>query len=142
MSRSLPLQNLGKKSIITQAQIDQPDSILETFPNANPGRDYEIKFTFPEFTSVCPVTSQPDFATITLSYVPDKLCVEMKSLKLYYYSFRNKGMFYESVTNRIADDLIRALKPRSLTLVADFAVRGGTAGTITVHHVSKGRRAR
>jgi 7-cyano-7-deazaguanine reductase len=138
MSRELKL--LGKKSIISDEQLAAPASILEVFPNPNPKRDYEILFTFPEFTSVCPVTGQPDFATIRLQYVPDKLCVEMKSLKLYYYSFRQKGIFYEAVTNQIADDLIEALKPRELVLVADFAVRGGTAGTVTVRHKAKGRK--
>src|SRR5437879_6024803 len=86
-------------------------AILETFSNPKPQRDYEIEFVFAEFTSVCPVTGQPDFATITVSYVPDKLCVEMKSLKLYYFSYRNKGIFYESVVNQILDDLVSATKP-------------------------------
>lgn len=137
---SLDLSQLGKKSVLTPAQLANPRSILETFPSPKPTRDFEIKFIFPEFTSICPVTSQPDFATITLAYIPDKLCVEMKSLKLYYYSFRNKGMFYEAVTNQLADDLIATLKPRHLTLIADFAVRGGTAGIITVNHSAKSRR--
>lgn len=131
---------LGKKSVLSPEQIESPATILDTFPSPRPGRDYEVRFVFPEFTSVCPVTGQPDFATITLAYVPDKLCVEMKSLKLYYYAFRNKGIFYEGVANQIADDLIAALKPRRLTVVADFAVRGGTAGTITVQH--EGKRSR
>ena len=109
----------------------EPCVILETFDNPRPGRDYEIRFVFPEFTSVCPVTGQPDFATITVTYIPDKLCVEMKSLKLYYFSFRNKGMFYEGVTNTILDDLVSKLKPKRMTVIGDFAVRGGTAGTIT-----------
>jgi 7-cyano-7-deazaguanine reductase len=135
----MPLQ-LGKKTVLTPAQLASPATILDTFPSPRPGRDYEIKFVFPEFTSVCPVTGQPDFATITLTYVPDKLCVEMKSLKLYYYAFRDKGIFYEGVANQLADDLIAALRPRSLTLVADFAVRGGTAGTVTVRH--EGKRSR
>lgn len=131
-----PLQLLGKKTLISDEQLAAPATILEVFPNPNPRRDYEILFTFPEFTSVCPVTGQPDFATLKLLYIPDKLCVEMKSLKLYYYSFRNKGIFYEAVTNQIADDLIAALQPRALTLTADFAVRGGTAGTVTVRHTA------
>lgn len=137
----LDLSQLGKRSVLTAAQLADPRSILETFPNPRPGRDYEIKFVFPEFTSICPVTSQPDFATITLTYVPDRWCVEMKSLKLYYYAFRNKGMFYEAVSNQLADDLIGVIRPRRLTLVADFAVRGGTAGIVTIHHEGKrGRR--
>ena len=110
----------------------EPSSILEKFPNPKPDRDFEVKFVFPEFTSVCPVTSQPDFATITVSYVPDQHCVEMKSLKLYFYAYRNKGIFYEGVTNQILDDLVELLKPRRMTVVGEFAVRGGTAGIITV----------
>lgn len=137
MSKSLNLSQLGKRTVLTPEQIETPSSILETFPNPRPQRDFEIKFIFPEFTSVCPVTGQPDFATITLIYTPDQKCVEMKSLKLYYYAFRSKGIFYEAVTNQIADDLIAALEPRKLTLIADFAVRGGTAGIVTVHHEGK-----
>ncbi|CAN5374996.1 hypothetical protein BH10PLA1_BH10PLA1_04000 [soil metagenome] len=129
------LSHLGQKSILTPAQIDQPATILDTFPNPRPTRDYTVKFIFPEFTSVCPVTGQPDFATITLEYVPDQRCVEMKSLKLYYLAYRNKGIFYEGVVNTIADDLITALSPRKLTVIGDFAVRGGTAGIVTVNYV-------
>lgn len=110
--------------------------MLESFANPRPGRDYQIEFTFPEFTSVCPVTGQPDFATIIIRYVPDKLCVEMKSLKLYYYTYRNKGIFYEAVVNTILDDLLDLLSPRRMTVIGQFAVRGGTAGTITAEHVS------
>lgn len=123
---------LGKKSILSPGQLANPRTILDTFPNPRPARDYEIKFIFPEFTSLCPVTGQPDFATITIAYVPDRLCVEMKSLKLYFFSYRNKGIFYESVINTILDDLVAAIKPRKMTVVGDFAVRGGTAGTVTV----------
>lgn len=129
------LQHLGSRSILTAAQIARPRSILEAFSNPRPGRDYEIQFVFPEFTSVCPVTGQPDFATITLRYVPDALCVEMKSLKLYYFAYRNKGIFYEAVVNTILDDLVALLKPREMTVIGEFAVRGGTAGTITARHV-------
>lgn len=125
---------LGSRSLLTDAQIADPRSILEVFDNPRPGRDYEVKFVFPEFTSVCPVTGQPDFATITVRYVPDHLCVEMKSLKLYFFAFRNKGIFYEAVTNQILDDLVETLKPRRMTVVGDFAVRGGTAGTVTVEY--------
>jgi len=125
---------LGRKSVLTAAQIDDPKSILDTFPNPKPQRDYEIKFVFPEFTSMCPVTGQPDFATITITYVPDQRCVEMKSLKLYFMAFRNKGIFYEAVTNQILDDLVGALSPRKMTVIGDFAVRGGTAGTVTVNY--------
>ena len=126
------LNQLGRKSVLTPQQIEDPKSILETFANPKPQRDYEIKFVFPEFTSMCPVTGQPDFATITITYVPDQRCVEMKSLKLYFMAFRNKGIFYEAVTNQILDDLVGALSPRKMTVIGDFAVRGGTAGTVTV----------
>ncbi|HEX3357268.1 MAG TPA: preQ(1) synthase [Tepidisphaeraceae bacterium] len=124
-------RRLGQKSILTGAQIARPRTILESFPNPQPRRDYEIKFVFPEFTSVCPVTGQPDFATITVQYVPDRLCVEMKSLKLYFFAYRDKGIFYEGVVNTILDDLVALLKPRRMTVIGDFAVRGGTAGTVT-----------
>src|SRR3954469_19505531 len=124
-------KHLGQRSLLSARQIAQPRTILDTFPNPKPGRDYEIKFVFPEFTSMCPVTGQPDFATITLAYVPDKLCVEMKSLKLYYFAYRNKGIFYEAVVNTILDDLVATLKPRKMTVIGDFAVRGGTAGMVT-----------
>lgn len=128
---------LGQKSILTDRQIASPRTILETFKNPRLGRPYEIKFVFPEFTSVCPVTGQPDFATITVTYVPTKLCVEMKSLKLYYFAYRNKGIFYEAVVNTILDDLVAKLHPRSITVIGDFAVRGGTTGTVTVHYPAK-----
>jgi len=129
-------KQLGRKSILTDQQIANPRSILESFPNPRKDRDYTIEFVFPEFTSVCPVTGQPDFATITVRYVPDRLCVEMKSLKLYYFSYRNKGIFYEAVTNQILDDLVAALKPRQMTVIGQFAVRGGTAGTVTAEYPS------
>src|SRR5262245_15350394 len=112
-------RHLGKKSILSAKQIANPRSILDTFLNPRPKRDYQIQFIFPEFTSVCPVTGQPDFATITVTYVPDKLCVEMKSLKLYYFAYRNKGIFYESVVNTILDDLVTVLTPRKMTVVGD-----------------------
>jgi 7-cyano-7-deazaguanine reductase len=131
--------HLGQKSALTDAQVRDPKTVLDGFPNPFPDRDYQIEFVFPEFTSVCPVTGQPDFATITLRYVPDQRCVEMKSLKLYYYAFRNKGMFYESVTNTIRDDLVALLKPRRLTVVGAFNPRGGTTGTVTVDYVAPGR---
>jgi len=125
---------LGSKSILTDAQIADPRSILDVFENPRPGREYEIQFVFPEFTSLCPVTGQPDFATITVRYVPDQLCVEMKSLKLYFFAFRNKGIFYEAVTNQILDDLVAKLSPRKMTVIGEFAVRGGTAGAVTVEY--------
>ena len=120
--------------MLTARQIASPRTILESFPNPKPQRDYQIEFVFPEFTSMCPVTGQPDFATITISYVPDASCVEMKSLKLYFLAYRDKGIFYESVVNTILDDLVAVLKPRRMTVTGAFAVRGGTAGTVTATH--------
>jgi 7-cyano-7-deazaguanine reductase len=124
-------RHLGHKSILTERQIARPRTILDTFPNPSPRRDYEIKFVFPEFTSVCPITGQPDFATITILYIPNRLCVEMKSLKLYFFAYRNKGIFYEAVINTILDDLAATLKPRRITVTGDFAARGGTTATVT-----------
>jgi 7-cyano-7-deazaguanine reductase len=128
------LKHLGHRSALRDGELARPRTILESFDNPKPERDYEIKFAFPEFTSMCPVTGQPDFATITISYVPDFKCVEMKSLKLYFLAYRNKGIFYESVVNTILDDLVDLLKPRRMTVIGDFAVRGGTAGTVTASH--------
>ncbi len=103
----------------------RPQKILETFPNPAPGRDYEIRLECPEFTCLCPKTGQPDFATFTITYVPDETCVELKSLKLYLWSFRDEGHFHEDVTNRILDDLVAATRPRRMRVVGDFKVRGG-----------------
>ena len=136
-----PITQLGAKSILTDAQVADPASILEAFPNPRPERDYQVEFVFPEFTSVCPVTGQPDFATITVRYVPDRQCVEMKSLKLYFFAYRNKGIFYEAVVNTILDDLVAALRPRRMTVVGQFAVRGGTAGTVTADYAGRGAAA-
>jgi 7-cyano-7-deazaguanine reductase len=107
---------------------------LETFPNPNPERDYVIRFDCPEFTCLCPKTGQPDFATIRVEYVPDELCVELKSWKLYLWSYRNEGAFHEAVTNRILDDLIRAMSPRRIRVEGAFNVRGGIATTIVAEH--------
>ena len=112
----------------------KPSRDLETFPNPRPGRDYEIAFECPEFTCLCPKTGQPDFATIRIRYIPDALCVELKSLKLYLWSFRDEGHFHEDVTNRILDDLVRLVKPKRLTVVGDFNVRGGIHTVVTVSH--------
>src|SRR3989440_12681672 len=103
----------------------RPSKRLETFPNPAPERDYRIHMEIPEFTCLCPMTGQPDFATLVLDYVPDRLCVELKSLKLYVWSYRDEGAFHEAVTNRILDDLVRALKPRRCEVIGDFFVRGG-----------------
>jgi 7-cyano-7-deazaguanine reductase len=105
--------------------------ILETFPNPAPQRDYVIEHTHHEFTSMCPITGHPDFASITVRYIADKTCVELKSLKLYFHAFRNQGIFFEAVTNKICDDLGAALKPRALTIVADWKARGGFTSRIT-----------
>jgi 7-cyano-7-deazaguanine reductase len=102
----------------------KPSRALKTFPNPKPGRPYEIAMVCPEFTCVCPMTGQPDFGTIRLRYVPSKSCVELKSLKLYLWSFRDEGTFHEAVTNRICDDLVQAIAPRWIEVVGDFAVRG------------------
>jgi 7-cyano-7-deazaguanine reductase len=113
---------------------------LMTFTNPSPGRDYEIRFECPEFTCLCPKTGQPDFAVIRIRYVPDKTCVELKSLKLYLFAFRDKGIFYEAVTNAILDDLVAALRPLSITVEGDFNVRGGIASVVRAS--DERRRAR
>jgi len=110
----------------------RPSKNLETFPNPNPERDYEIRFTCPEFTCLCPRTGQPDFATFEIVYVPDRLCVELKSLKLYMWAFRDEGHFHEAVTNRVLDDLVAAVAPRRITVTGDFYVRGGIHTVVTV----------
>jgi 7-cyano-7-deazaguanine reductase len=118
----------------------QPSRQLETFANPAPARDFRIHMEIPEFTCLCPKTGQPDFATLILDYVPDRLCVELKSLKLYVWSFRNEGAFHEAVTNRILDDLLRATRPRYMRLTARFYVRGGIFTTVTVQHAKRGFR--
>jgi 7-cyano-7-deazaguanine reductase len=108
--------------------------IIEVFENAYPDRDYTVMHEAPEFTSLCPKTGQPDFATITVEYIPDKLCIELKSLKLYFNSFRNDGIYFESVTNRILDDLIAACQPRFMHITAEFNVRGGISSVVDVEY--------
>lgn len=103
----------------------EPTKALETFPNPSLGRDYEIYFECPEFTCLCPMTGQPDFATVRIRYTPNKLCIELKSLKLYLWSYRNEGAFHEAVTNKILDDLVAAIKPLWMEVEGDFLVRGG-----------------
>lgn len=112
----------------------QPSQELETFDNPNPERDYAIRMRLPEFTCLCPKTGQPDFATLYLEYVPDRLCVELKALKMYLWSFRDQGAFHEAVTNRILDDLVAATRPRFLRLTAVFNVRGGIYTHVSVEH--------
>jgi len=111
-----------------------PARSLETFDNPKPGRDYEIRVECPEFTCVCPKTGQPDFALITIRYVPDRSCVELKSLKLYLGSFRQEGHFHEAVTNRILDDLVEAVAPRRMSIEADFNIRGGIRTVVVAEH--------
>ena len=115
-----------------------PTQNLETFPNPNPERDYRIHMEIPEFTCLCPMTGQPDFATLLLDYIPDRTCVELKGLKLYIWSYRNEGAFHEAVTNRILDDLVAATKPRFMRLTARFYVRGGIFTTVVAQHASPG----
>jgi 7-cyano-7-deazaguanine reductase len=119
------------------AMTDKFRETLETFPNQFPQRDYTIEIRCPEFTSVCPKTGQPDFGVLTFTYTPDVKCVELKSLKLYLQQFRNEGIFYEHVTNRILDDLVAVLAPRRMTLVAEFTARGGITTHVTVTHEAK-----
>jgi len=110
---------------------------LETFPNQYPNRDYTIEIVCPEFTSVCPKTGQPDFGTLTITYTPEAKCVELKSLKLYLQQFRNEGIYYETVTNRILDDLVAAIRPRRMKLLAAFTPRGGITTSVTAEFESK-----
>jgi 7-cyano-7-deazaguanine reductase len=112
----------------------QPGRSLETFDNPRPERDYTIRMRIPEFTCLCPKTGQPDFATLHLAYVPDRLCVELKSLKLYIWSYRDEGAFHEAVTNRILDDLVAATGPRFMRLTAEFNVRGGIYTEVVAEH--------
>ncbi len=111
---------------------------LETFDNPQPQRDYTVRIRIPEFTCLCPKTGQPDFATLHLEYVPDRLCVELKSLKLYVWSFRDEGAFHEAVTNRILDDLAQAVQPRFMRLTAEFNVRGGIYTSVVAEHRTPG----
>jgi 7-cyano-7-deazaguanine reductase len=117
------------------ASLKSPSKSLETFPNPNPGRDYLIRFETNEFTCLCPKTGQPDFATIRVEYVPDVSCVELKSWKLYLWSYRTEGAFHEAVTNRILDDLIAAVSPRRARIEGDFNLRGGIHTTIVAEYV-------
>jgi 7-cyano-7-deazaguanine reductase len=114
-----------------------PSKQLDTFINPKPGRDYVIRFACPEFTCLCPKTGQPDFATIHVEYVPDRLCVELKSWKLYLWSYRDQGAFHEAVTNQILDDLVAAVAPRRMRVEAVFNVRGGITTTVTAEHAAR-----
>ena len=114
--------------------VDAPLPEIETWPNQFPGRDYEIEISSPEFTSVCPKTGQPDFGTLTFTYTPAEVCVELKSLKLYLQRFRNQGIFYEDVVNRLLDDFVQACQPRRLRVIGAFTPRGGITTTVTCIH--------
>jgi 7-cyano-7-deazaguanine reductase len=116
----------------------QPSKTLETFDNPQPGRDYTVRIRIPEFTCLCPKTGQPDFATLYISYIPDRLCLELKALKLYIWSYRDEGAFHEAVTNRILDDLATACDPRFIRVVARFNVRGGLHTTVSAEHRRQG----
>lgn len=120
----------------------RPSKDLQTFPNPNPGRDYEIAFETSEFTCVCPMTGQPDFADIRIRYIPDELCVELKSLKLYLWSYRDEGAFHEAVTNRILDDIVAAISPRWMEIEGDFRIRGGIRTVVTARHGDRPRSDR
>ncbi len=111
---------------------------VETFPNPNAERDYRIDITAPEWTALCPLTGQPDFATIRITYVPDQRCLELKSFKLYLHSFRNRGVFHEAVTNEILDHLVRSCAPRRMRVIGEFSVRGGITTTVTAEHPAPG----
>lgn len=119
----------------------QPSKELETFANPNPGRDYTIRIDVPEFTCLCPKTGQPDFATITIEYMPAALCIELKALKLYMWWFRDRGAFHEAVTNTILDDLVTAVAPNFMRIRAEFNVRGGIYTTVIAEHKNPGWQA-
>jgi 7-cyano-7-deazaguanine reductase len=127
---------------VSRGATPPPAARLEAFENPAPGRDYQIVHVAPEFTSVCPMTGQPDFATITVTYVPDRLCVELKSLKLYLFGFRDRGIFYEAAVNRILDDLVAAVAPRRMEVRGEFRARGGISSVVTAAHAAPRGRGR
>ncbi len=139
----MPEQDYEGLTLLKKSTTSYPDSPekarLETFPNRYPARDYTVEFDCPEFTSVCPITGQPDFARITIVYVPDRKCIESKSLKLYLGSFRNAGMFHEEITNRILDDLVAACKPRAARVKGTMNARGGISIIVTAEYEAEGR---
>lgn len=129
-----PANNLTEGLTLLGHEVREPVRKLETFPNTHPERRYTVKLDCPEFTCVCPMTGQPDFATITIRYIPDQRIVESKSLKLYLWSYRNEGVFHEHVTNQILDDLVAALEPHFCEVIGAFAVRGGIALTVEAQY--------
>jgi 7-cyano-7-deazaguanine reductase len=131
---------LCTKLVISRpAMPSQPSKDLQSFKNPAPDRDYEIVFDVPEFTCLCPLTGQPDFASFKIRYIPDELCVELKSLKMYMWSYRNEGAFHEAVTNKILDDLVNVVHPREMTVEGDFFVRGGIRTVVTARFKKPGR---
>ena len=140
MELSMPKEKSKTQAVkldMSKRKTAEASKTLEVFPNPKPGRRFDINMECPEFTCVCPMTGQPDFATIRISYTPDQKCIELKSLKLYLWSFRNEGHFHEAVTNMICDDLVKALNPHRIKVEGDFAVRGGIKTTIVVEHAKK-----
>ncbi len=131
-------RSVRRRQTATGAVMIRSSKNLETFDNPEPGRDYTVRIDIPEFTCLCPLTGQPDFAHLLIEYVPDRLCIELKSLKGYIWSFRDSGEFHETVTNRILGDLCRAISPRFMRLTAEFNVRGGIATTVTAEHRAEG----
>ena len=129
------LRHLGSQR--TEYKYDEPGpGILDTFPNKYPGRDYKVEFIFPEMTSLCPKTGQPDFAVIEIRYIPDKLCIETKSLKLYFFAFRNFGSFMETITNKILEDLVSVCQPKWMQVIGKFNPRGGVVLNVTAEHLA------
>lgn len=128
----------GRQGVSHQPMVTQPSKDLATFPNPAPARDYHIHIEVPEFTCLCPLTGQPDFAVFLLDLIPDQRCVELKSLKLYMWSFRNEGAFHEAVTNQVLDDLVAALDPRFLRVTAKWYVRGGIFTNVVAEHRKSG----
>jgi len=138
--KTVPAQKTASKSAqptlktLPKRSVTQPSKQLETFASPRPGRSFEIRFETEEFTCLCPMTGQPDFAHITITYIPDQLCVESKSLKLYLWSFRNEGAFHEAVTNQILDDLVKATSPQWMRIEGDFLIRGGIRTVVAAEH--------
>lgn len=130
------LKNLGSRE--TEYKYDSPvKELLETFENQFPHRNYQTQFVFNEFTSLCPKTGQPDFATVSISYIPDKKCIETKSLKLYYLAYRNQGAFMETITNQILEDCVAVCEPRQMQVVSNFNARGGTLINVVAEYIKK-----
>jgi len=134
----IPFSRVSPARLPLPQMASRPSKRLQTFPNPTPDRDYRVHMELPEFTCLCPMTGQPDFATLKLDYVPDRRCVELKSLKLYMWSYRDQGAFHEAVTNKILDDLVHATNPRYARLEARFNVRGGIFTTVVAEHRKRG----